>query len=143
MEMCVGANRVAVDVCIVVERLLSGGWVYVSGNSFDVTFEWFSNICAELDPGECLELKVFSFRDYRYSLLFIRKSQSLQTKLGMSSDVFKNLYRVRVVTKSNSIEVNLVVAQDDKDVKDFLQETCRKLANALERDRVVKNLPSI
>ena len=138
-----GANCVAVDVCTVVENLLSGGWVYVSGNSFDVAFEWFTSICAELDPGECLELKVFSFQDYRYSLLFIKKSQSLQKKLGMSSDVFKNLYRVRVVTKSNSIEVSLVVAQGDEDVKDFLQETCRKLANALERDRVVKNLPSM
>lgn len=143
METYMGANCIAVDVCIVVERLLGSGWIYVSGNSFDVAFEWFSSVCAELDPGECLELKVFSFRDYRYSLLFIRKSQSLQTKLGMSSDAFKNLYRVRVVTKSNSIEVNLVVAQGDEDVKSFLQEACRKLANALERDRVVKNLPSM
>jgi hypothetical protein len=140
METC---NRIVVDVCAVIECILNSGWIQVSGNSFDATFEWFSNICAELGPGECLELKVLTTQNRRYTLLFIRKSQPLQTKLGMPSNIFKNLYNVCVVAKDNSIEVNLIVAQNDKEVKNLLQEACRTLTNALERDRVVKNLPSM
>jgi hypothetical protein len=128
----------------VLESLLRSGWVAVLGDN-DVALQYYSALCRELEPGDCVKVSVVLPDGSLLTYPFVRKSAKLQAVLRARDSDFEKLVFVEVRGDGGRVvSVTVVLAPDTSIVHNFAENIYRGLLMQLERVKMemnARNLP--
>jgi hypothetical protein len=131
------------EILNVIESLLKSGWVAVLGDD-DATLQYYSNLCKELEPGDCIKVEVV-LPNGAFVYPFVRKSPKLKAVLRASDSDFEKLFLIQVQGNGGKAQkVVVVLSPDTSQIHNFAVNLYRGTLELLERvkmELVARNLP--
>jgi len=130
------------EILNVIESLLKSGWVAVLGD--DAALQYYSNLCRELEPGDCIKVEVV-LPNGAFVYPFVRKSPKLKELLKASDGDFEKLLLIEVQRNGGKAQkVVVVLSSDTSQIHNFAVNLYRGTLQLLERVKMemnARNLP--